>query len=175
MQALSFCSCVAVIVAALAPQTLRNNPSIARAMTATSRYHCVTVVVPALATQASSRCCCRCPAIFVSACGTTVPTKMTTATEVAVTPISAAGREGTIQPHSAEEQKQKQKQCHHRRLRCLRRDDNAASQSSSRRWQHKSLCIALLLLLSGCLCFRSREAQSTNNHCARRRRILRHG
>jgi hypothetical protein len=92
-----------------------------------------------------------------------VPTKTTAATEVAVTPISTAGRERTTWPHSAEEQKQKQKQCHHRHSRCLRRDNNAALQSLSRRWQRKSLCIALLLLLSCCLCFHLQEAQSTTN------------
>jgi hypothetical protein len=91
------------------------------------------------------------------------PTKMTAATEVAVTPISTAGREGTTWPHSAKEQKQKQKQCHHRRSHCLRRDNNATLQSLSWRWQHKSLCIALLLLSSGYFCFHSREAQSTTN------------
>jgi hypothetical protein len=62
-----------------------------------------------------------------------------------------------------EEQKQKQKQCHHRRLHCLRHDNNAASQSLLRRWQHKSLCVALLLLSSSSLCFHPREAQSTTN------------
>jgi hypothetical protein len=61
-----------------------------------------------------------------------------------------------------EEQKQKQKQCHHCRSRCLRHDNDAALQSLSQRWQCKSLCVALLLL-SGCLCFHSREAQSTTN------------
>jgi hypothetical protein len=85
-------------------------------------------------------------------------------TEVAVTPISMAGREGTTRPHSAEEQKQNQKQCHYRRLHCLRHDDDAASQSSLRRWQCKSLCVALLLLSSGCVCFCLQEAQSTTNH-----------
>ncbi len=48
-------------------------------------------------------------------------------------------------------------------------------QSSLRCWQRKSLCIALLLLLSGCLHFCLQEAQSTTNHCVRRRRILHHG
>jgi hypothetical protein len=62
-----------------------------------------------------------------------------------------------------EEQKQIQKQCHHRRSRCLHRDNNAASQSLLRHWQRKSLCIALLLLSSGCLCFHSWKAQSTTN------------
>jgi hypothetical protein len=62
-----------------------------------------------------------------------------------------------------EEQKQKQKQCHHRCSRCLRRDNKAALQSLSRRWQCKSLCIALLLLPSGCLSFYSQEGQSTTN------------
>jgi hypothetical protein len=175
MQALSFCSCVAVIVAALALQTLHDNASITRTVTAILCCRCVAVVVPALATQASLCHCCRHPAVFVSACGMTVPTKTTAMTEVAVTPISAAGREGTTPPHSTEEQKQKQKQCHHHCSRCLRPDDDAAMQSSSRRQQCKSLSIALLLLLSGCLCFHLREAQSTTNHCARRRRILRHG
>ncbi len=76
-QVSSFCSCVAVIIAALAPQALRNNASVACAMTATPRCCCVAVVVPALATQASSRCCPHRPAVFVSACGTTAPTKTT--------------------------------------------------------------------------------------------------
>ncbi len=175
MQVSSFCSCVGVIVAALAPQTLHDNASIARAMTAMPRCRCIAVVLLVLAMQASLRCCHRRPAIFVSACGTTAPTKTTAATEVALTPISVAGREETTQPHSAEEQKQKQKQCHHRRLRCLRRDDNAALQSLLRRWQRKSLCIVLLLLSSSCLRFCLQAAQSTTNHCAMRRRILRHG
>jgi hypothetical protein len=175
MQASSFYSCVAVIVAVLAPQMLHHKASIARAITAMPCCCCVTIIVPALATQASFHCCCRTPAVFVSACGTTVPTKTTTATEVAIMPISVARREGTTQPHTVEEQKQKQKQCHHCRSHCLRRDDNAASQSSLRCWQRKSLCIASLLLLSGCLCFRLQEAQPTTNHCTRRRRILHHG
>jgi hypothetical protein len=175
MQALSFCSCITIIVAALALQMLCNNASVSCAVTAMPRCRCVAVVVLALATQASLRHCCRCLAVFVSACGTTAPTKMTAAMEVAVTPISTAGREGTTQSHSAEEQKQKQKQCHHRCSRCLRRDDNATLQSSLWCWQHKSLHIASLLFSSGCLRFRSWEAQSTTNLCARRRRILRHG
>ncbi len=170
MQASSFYSCIAVIVAALAPQMLRNNASVAHAVTAMLHCRCIAVDFPALATQASL-CCCRCrPAVFVSTCGMMVPTKMTAATEVAIMPISAAGREGTT-----EEQKQKQKQCHHCRSCCLRRDDDATLQSLSWRRQRKSLCIALLLLLYGRLCFRLREAQSTTNHCARSRRILRHG
>jgi hypothetical protein len=48
-------------------------------------------------------------------------------------------------------------------LRCLRRDNDTASQYLSRRWQRNSLCIALLLLLSGCLSFHLQEAQSTTN------------
>jgi hypothetical protein len=175
MQALSFCSCVTIIVAALAPQTLRINANVSRAVTAMPHCRCIAIIILALATQASLHHCCRRPSVFVSACGTTAPTKTTAVTEVAVTPISMARREGTTQPHSAEEQKQKQKQCHHRRSRCLSPDDDAALQSSSWRWQRKSLCIVLLLLSSGCLHFCSREAQSTTNHCMRRRRILRHG
>jgi hypothetical protein len=48
-------------------------------------------------------------------------------------------------------------------LRCLRHVNNAASQSLSRRWQRKSLCIALLLLSSSCLCFHLQDVQSTTN------------
>jgi hypothetical protein len=70
---------------------LRHNASVARTVRATLLCHCVAVVVLVLATQASSRrYCCR-PAVFVSACGTTAPTKTTAAMEVAVTPISMAG------------------------------------------------------------------------------------
>jgi hypothetical protein len=125
MQTLSFCSCIAIIVAVLAPQTLCNNASIAHAVTAMLRCCCAAVLVPALAMQASSGCCCRSPAVFVSACGTTAPTKTATAMEVAVTPIPATRREGTTRPHSAGDKK-KQKQCHHCRLRCLCCDDFAA-------------------------------------------------
>ena len=53
MQALSLYSCIAVVVAALAPQTLRNITSIACAMTAMTRCCCVACVVLVLATQAS--------------------------------------------------------------------------------------------------------------------------
>jgi hypothetical protein len=107
MQASSFRSCVAVIVAALAPQTLRNNASVSHAVTATQHCRCI-LVITALAKQVFLHCCCHCPAVFVSTCGTTAPTKMTAVTEVAVMPISAARREGTTQIHSTKEQKQKQ-------------------------------------------------------------------
>ena len=74
---------------------------------------------------------------------------MTAAREVDGTPISAARREGTTQPHITEEQKQNQKQRHHCRL----HDNDAVLQASLRRWQNKSLCIVLLLLLTGHLRF----------------------